>query len=104
VGDSAGDVLAFDADVMNADRSERLGRQDGQCIFTRVVDGLDRFEVCTLGFLLDDGELTVEGTFDQREAVNTFAVTGGTGAYAGARGEVVADFSEGFVFDFELLP
>ena len=103
-GDSAGDVLVFDADVMNADKSELLGRQDGQCIFTRVVDGADRFEVCVLSFLLKDGELTVEGTFDQREALNTFAVTGGTGVYTGARGQVLADFSKGFEFAFDLLP
>ena len=71
---------------------------------TRVVDGVDRFEVCELSFLLDDGELTVEGTFDQREAVNMFAVTGGTGVYTGARGQVKADFSQGFEFDFDLIP
>ena len=103
-GVSAGDVLTFDADVMDADQTELLGRQDGQCIFTRVVDGEDRFEVCVLSFLLEDGALTVEGTFDQREDVNTFAVTGGTGVYTGARGQVMADFSQGFEFAFDLLP
>ena len=103
-GASGGDVLAFDADLMNEDQSQRLGRQDGQCVFTRAVGGVDRFEVCLLSFMLEDGELIVEGMFDQREDVNVFAVTGGTGAYEGARGQVEADFSEGFVFNFELLP
>jgi hypothetical protein len=103
-GVSAGDVLTFDADVMNADESELLGRQDGECIFTRVVGGEDRFEVCVLSFLLEGGGLTVEGTFDQREAVNTFTVTGGTGVYMGARGQVMADFSQGFEFAFDLIP
>jgi hypothetical protein len=103
-GASAGDVLVFNADVMNADQSQQVGRQDGSCIYTQIEKGEDRFEVCTLNFLLADGEITLEGTFDQRANPNTFAVIGGTGIYTNAQGQVVADFSKKFQFDFELLP
>jgi allene oxide cyclase len=103
-GPSAGDTLVFHAVVKDADESEKLGRQDGSCIFTQIEKGEDRFEVCTLNFVLADGEITLEGTFDQLADTNTFAVIGGTGIYTSAQGQVVADFSEKFQFDFELLP
>jgi len=103
-GPSAGDALVFHAVVMNADESEKVGRQDGSCVFTQIQKGADRFEVCTLDFALADGEITLEGTFDQLADTNTFAIIGGTGIYTSASGQVVADFREKFQFDFELLP
>ena len=103
-GPSAGDALVFHAVVKNADESEKLGRQDGSCLYTQIENGEDRFEVCTLNFVLEDGEITLEGTFDQLADTNTFAVIGGTGIYTSAQGQVVADFRERFQFDFELLP
>ncbi len=103
-GPTAGDLLVFNADVMNADQSEQVGRQDGSCIYTQIEKGKDRFEVCTLNFVLADGEITLEGTFDQNANPNTFAVIGGTGIYTSAQGQVVADFSKKYQFDFELLP
>ena len=42
---------------------------------------------CAGSFELDQGEIAVQGTFVPAAAESSFAVTGGTGAFAGARGE-----------------
>jgi Allene oxide cyclase barrel like domain len=50
---------------------------------------------------LNDGQITVEGPFyDAKDSV--LAVTGGTGAYAGARGEMKlhARDAQGSAYDF----
>jgi hypothetical protein len=43
---------------------------------------------CAGSFQLDQGEIIVQGTFVPTAAESSFAVTGGTGAFASARGEV----------------
>jgi hypothetical protein len=103
-GPSTGDVLEFSGVTMNADRTRRVGRQDGECIFTQIENGRDRFEVCTTNFVLAGGQITVEGTFDQKDNPNVLAVVGGTGIYQNARGQVVFNFARQFEFHFELLP
>jgi len=80
-GDSAGDVLTF-ANVLfdRADR-KRTGRDQGVCI--RTIKGA-AWECWWTAFLAG-GQITVEGPFyDKRDG--RLAITGGTGAYAGARG------------------
>jgi hypothetical protein len=72
------------------------------CVFTETENGLDHFEVCQLVFSLRDGQISLQGTFDQTVNPNRFAVVGGTGIYRDARGQVVADFSKEFLFHFEL--
>ena len=82
-GDSRGDLLTFANPVFDATNKVQVGSDQGFCI--RVVKG-KRWE-CFWTLLLRDGQITVEGPF--RDAGDsTLTVTGGTGAYAGARGSM----------------
>jgi hypothetical protein len=81
-GDSIGDMLAFGNDLYDADNSAVVGRDQGQCF--RSNPGM-AWE-CVWTNILEDGSITVEGPFydDLRDV--DLAITGGTGAYAGAGG------------------
>ena len=79
--DSRGDVLGYANPIFDAANKKRIGSDNGSCI--RSVPG-DAWE-CTWTTILPKGQIVVEGPFyDDRNSVN--AITGGTGAYAGARG------------------
>lgn len=82
-GDSAGDILTFANDVFDADDKNKLGTNQGICFRTVVGKAWECFWTLTL----DKGQITVEGPF--YDAGNSMlAVTGGTGDYAGAQGEM----------------
>jgi hypothetical protein len=82
-GDSAGDVLTFANEVFDADNKNKVGTDQGHCI--RTVAG--KAWECFWTLSLDKGQLTVEGPFyDAGDSV--LAITGGTGAFAGAQGEM----------------
>ena len=81
-GDTLGDMLAFGNDLYDADNAAVVGRDQGQCF--RSNPGLS-WE-CTFTNILEDGSITVQGPFyDDLQDVD-LAITGGTGAYAGASG------------------
>jgi allene oxide cyclase len=90
-GDSAGDILTFSNEVYDADDKNKVGSDQGICF--RTVPG--KAWECFWTLALDKGQLTVEGPFlDKGDSV--LAITGGTGAYAGARGEMaLSDVSGG---------
>ena len=80
-GDSVGDILTFNNDVFKDGKS--AGRDNGWCVRTVVGKSWECFWTTMLG----DGQLTVEGPFlDAGDS--TLVVTGGTGAYVGASGEM----------------
>lgn len=82
-GDSAGDLLTFANEVYDADNKMKVGSDNGWCI--RTVAG--KAWECTFTVMLDDGQLTAEGPFlDAGDSA--WAVTGGTGEYAEASGEM----------------
>jgi allene oxide cyclase len=82
-GDSAGDVLTFSNEVFDADNKNKVGSDQGICFRTVVGKAWE----CFWTLNLDKGQLTVEGPFfDSADSV--LAITGGTGAYAGAQGEM----------------
>src|SRR5438093_11538243 len=82
-GDDAGNILTFANDVFNAADTRKVGSDQGSC--TRIVVG-QSWE-CTWTTFLPSGQITVEGPFyDAGDSV--LAVTGGTGAYRNARGEM----------------
>jgi allene oxide cyclase len=82
-GDSAGDILTFANEVFDADDKNKIGTDQGICF--RTVPG--KAWECFWTLTLDDGQITVEGPFNDT-GDSVLAVTGGTGAYAGAQGEM----------------
>jgi hypothetical protein len=95
--DNRGDVLTFSNDVYDAANKMKVGTDQGYCI--RVVVG-QSFE-CIWTLMLPSGQITVEGPFlDASDS--TLAVTGGSGKYATARGEMKlhARDAKGSEYDF----
>jgi hypothetical protein len=95
--DSVGDILTFANEVYDEANANKIGTDNGYCV--RTVAG-STWE-CFWTISLADGQITVEGPFyDDDDSV--LAITGGTGAYAGARGEMSlhARNTEGSEYDF----
>jgi hypothetical protein len=81
--DSAGDLLTFANDVYDEANANKVGADNGWCI--RTVAG--KAWECFWTLSLADGQITVEGPFlDAGDSV--LAITGGTGKYAGTRGDM----------------
>jgi hypothetical protein len=95
--DSVGDVLGYANPIFDAADKKRIGSDNGSCIRTVVGEAFE----CTWTTILKDGQIVVEGPFyDGRNSVN--AITGGTGAYDGARGEMQLRYRDpkGTEYDF----
>jgi hypothetical protein len=99
--DSVGDILTFTNDVFDKSNSHKVGGDQGYCV--RMVVG-ESWE-CVWTTLLPRGQITVEGPFyDTHDSV--LAITGGTGAYANARGSMELRSRAGgteFAFIFHLI-
>jgi hypothetical protein len=81
--DNRGDILTFANDVFDAADKAKVGHDQGVCFRIAVGKSSD----CFWTLFLADGQITVEGPFYDA-GDSTLAVTGGTGKYAGARGEM----------------
>ncbi len=95
--DNVGDMLTFTNPIFDSANTGRLGSDQGFCV--RLVVG--KTYECHFTVLLHQGELVVDGPFyDSADSV--MAVTGGTGAYAGVRGEMKlhARDAQASAFDF----
>ena len=95
--DDVGNILTFGNDVFDAADTHKVGTDQGSCI--RIVVG-SSWE-CTWTTFLPSGQITVEGPFS--DTGNTvLAITGGTGAYRNARGEMELKYHnpQGTKFDF----
>jgi Allene oxide cyclase len=102
-GDSVGDLLTFANEVFDEKDAKKVGSDTGWCIRTVAGKSWECFWTLTLA----DGQITVEGPFlDAGDSV--VAVTGGTGKYAGVRGEMAlhARDAKGSAYDFryKLMP
>jgi len=100
-GDSSGDLLTFANDVFDETNTDKVGRDQGDCIRINVIEG--SWECRWITFL-KGGAITVEGPFfDTKDSV--MAITGGRGKYKDARGSMelkaLADLS-GYDFIFHL--
>ena len=81
--DSVGDILTVANEVFDAADATKVGTDNGYCL--RTVAGT-AYE-CNWTTFLDGGQITVEGPFfDAKDS--TLAITGGTGRFRGARGEM----------------
>lgn len=83
-GDSIGDSLVFTQKLYSDEsKTNQIGTDEATCV--RTVVGVRRF--CTGIFFLKGGQITIAGP--ETSGVHSLAITGGTGRYLGARGEVV---------------
>ena len=90
-----GDRLGFGDTVTGDD----TGHDRGVCTF--IKGGL----LCTIQVQLSKGTLTAQGIVPERSNKNPIAITGGTGAYDGARGTaLVTDGKNQTTVDITLLP
>jgi allene oxide cyclase len=96
-GDSPGDLLPFANPVFNAANTHQVGSDQGSCMRVSVTQG--RWE-CMWTTFLHDGQITVEGPFRDAFPTTVLAVTGGTGAYRNARGQMVLHTRKDGNFDF----
>jgi allene oxide cyclase len=95
--DAEGNVLTFHNKVYDAANKSQAGRDSGYCIRTIVGKSWE----CNWTTFLAAGSITVEGPFS--DSGNTvLAITGGTGAYATARGTMTLKYhnKKGTAFDF----
>ncbi len=96
-GDDVGNILTFANDVFNGDDTKQVGTDQGSCIRIAVGESWE----CSWTTFLPKGQITVEGPFyDTGDSV--LAITGGTGAYRNARGEMDLKYHNpaGTKFDF----
>ena len=96
-GDSVGDILTFANLVFDEANKKQVGADNGYCARTVVGEAWE----CFWTLSLDKGQLTVEGPFyDTKDSV--LAITGGTGAYGEARGQMKlhARNDKGTEYDF----
>ena len=100
--DEKGDILTFNNPVFNTTNTKQVGHDEGFC--TRIQVQLGIWE-CLWTTFLKGGQLTVQGPYyDTRNSVLT--ITGGTGAFAGARGQMkllARDGGKEYDFSFQLL-
>ncbi len=96
-GDSAGDILTFANEIFDKDNKAKVGTNTGWCIRTAVGKSWE----CFWTINLDKGTIAVHGPFLDG-ADSMLAISGGTGAYAGAKGEMKlhARDAKGSEYDF----
>ena len=82
-GDTIGDMLVFANGVFDAANKTQVGTDQGYCV--RIVVG--KSWECFWTLTLKAGQITIEGPF-MDEGDSLFAVTGGTGKYAGVKGSM----------------
>jgi hypothetical protein len=82
--DVKGNILTFNNPVFNTANAKQVGHDEGFC--TRLQVKLGIWE-CLWTTFLKGGQITVQGPFyDTRNS--ELSITGGTGAYEGARGQM----------------
>ena len=80
-------VQPFHNPVFDAQDKKQVGEDNGQCIRT-VVKGKKEWE-CFWTVFLAQGQITVEGPYYDDGTDTTLAITGGTGAYMEAQGQML---------------
>ncbi len=99
--DVKGNILTFNNPVFDAADKKKVGHDEGFC--TRIAPKQGIWE-CLWTTFLPRGQITVQGPFyDTRNSV--LSITGGTGAYRSARGQMVLRSRNGgkeYDFIFEL--
>lgn len=82
--DSAGDVLAFANPVFDSENQTQKGSDNGTCVRTAPGKAWE----CIWTVKLAEGQITVEGPFYDGGKDSTLAITGGTGDFSNASGQM----------------
>ena len=85
--DALGNVLAFHNPVFDPADKHQVGTDNGQCTRT-VATGKTEWE-CIWTVSLKQGQITVEGPYYDDGTNTTLAITGGTGAFVEAHGQML---------------
>jgi allene oxide cyclase len=85
-GDSMGDLNPFADPIYDATNKKQVGYESGSCIRTIV----GKLYECNWTVFLKNGQISVEGPNYDNRADSVLAITGGTGIYHNARGELKA--------------
>jgi allene oxide cyclase len=95
--DVKGNILTFNNPIFNAANAKQVGHDEGFC--TRLAPKQGIWE-CLWTTFLAGGQITVQGPFyDTRNSV--LSITGGTGAYRNARGQMkLVSRNGGKAYDF----
>ena len=90
-GDGPGDRFVFAGDLFKGD--EKVGDDGGECTIVRLVERVAATANCVATLRLPGGQITVQGlvTFTDESEPITVAVTGGTGRYREADGEMTIE-------------
>jgi hypothetical protein len=87
-GFSLGDMVVFSGNLLQ--RGQQVGRIGVVCTFVSTQNA-DRVEAqCPTTSILPDGQITTQGTIVNRSLNFTLPITGGSGRYQGAGGQVVS--------------
>jgi hypothetical protein len=90
-----GDRFIFSDDLFASKGGKSLGHDGGECTTVRV-DGAESVVQCIITFSLPDGQITTQElhklTNGNLTGTQPGAITGGTGKYRGASGEVSVEF------------
>jgi hypothetical protein len=86
----AGDAVVFRLKLTSPATGKQLGTGTGNCQrYSGANNAKPEIDVCTDTFTLAGGQIIAIGTVVDEAQHARLAVIGGTGAYSGARGEVV---------------
>jgi Allene oxide cyclase len=85
--DALGNVLAFHNPVFDPTDTKQVGVDNGQCTRT-IADPTNGVWECFWTVILRGGQITVEGPFNDNFTDTELAITGGTGAYQDAHGQM----------------
>lgn len=97
-GDSIEDLLTFGNPIYDAADQNKIGTDQGECFRTTPGTSWE----CIWTVYLADGSISVMGPFLDSLDDSVLAITGGTGKYKGARGEMTLHSrnAAGTAFDF----
>jgi allene oxide cyclase len=89
--DGKGNPLTFNNPVFNLANQKQVGHDEGFCMRLAPKQGIWE---CLWTTFLKGGQITVQGPYyDKRNSV--LSITGGTGAYRNARGEMALNARDG---------
>jgi allene oxide cyclase len=105
-GTSAGDMLLIDRPLYDPKTGRQVGTSVAEGTFIRVFPDGDVLFAFNATNKLEGGELSTQGAFRFSEVESTFAIVGGTGAFARARGTVTLRTVDAntMQFTFNVLP